>query len=92
MNALGGDHGGDSLLAAIVGMARSLELVTVAEGIEDLEQLKAFKRHGCENAQGFLLARPLAAADLEQQLRTLRVPDTAGAGAAVDNANPGLPA
>lgn len=91
VSALGGNRGGDSLLAAIVGMARSLELVTVAEGVEDAEQLEALRRHECQNVQGFLLCRPLPAAELSSQLASLRVPGANGDGSGA-RGEPGAPA
>lgn len=58
VTALDGDLGGESLLSAIVAMAGSLGLRTVAEGVEDDGQLEILRRHGCDDAQGFGLARP----------------------------------
>ncbi|MBI5104001.1 MAG: EAL domain-containing protein [Solirubrobacterales bacterium] len=48
---------------AIVRMAFALGLDVVAEGIETEEQLRAVRRLGCGLGQGFLLARPLPAAE-----------------------------
>jgi diguanylate cyclase (GGDEF)-like protein len=49
------------LLQAILGVARSLSLRVVVEGIETDEQLGAVSSMGCEMAQGFLLGRPTPA-------------------------------
>ncbi len=49
----------DELLKALVALAGSLGLRTVAEGIETLEQLEFLEAHGCDLAQGFLLGRPM---------------------------------
>jgi EAL domain-containing protein (putative c-di-GMP-specific phosphodiesterase class I) len=54
------------LLAARIMTAGRLtievtEEAFVAEGIETLEQLALVRSHGCQQGQGFLLARPLAA-------------------------------
>jgi len=56
------------LLLAITGIARALEMRTVAEGIEDADQLRAVGSMGIELAQGFLLARPEPAAALAARL------------------------
>ncbi len=53
------------LVAAIVAMAKSLGLAVVAEGVETLDQLAALHGLGCDEVQGYLLSRPLAAGDLE---------------------------
>jgi EAL domain-containing protein (putative c-di-GMP-specific phosphodiesterase class I) len=57
------EEGGQSaeLLQAILGVARSLSLRVVVEGIETDEQLGAVSSMGCEMAQGFLLGRPTPA-------------------------------
>ena len=52
------------LIAAIVAMAHNLDLAVVAEGVETPEQLALLRSLGCDRAQGFLFARPLAPDDL----------------------------
>ena len=56
------------IVAAIVAMAHSLQLTTVAEGVETSEQLACLHEHGCEEVQGYLLSRPLPAERLLQLL------------------------
>jgi diguanylate cyclase (GGDEF)-like protein/PAS domain S-box-containing protein len=48
-----------SIALAILALARSLELGTVAEGVETEEQATFLRKHGCRTLQGFLFARPL---------------------------------
>ena len=48
------------IVAAIVAMAHTLQLTTVAEGVESVEQLACLHHYGCEEVQGFLLSRPLS--------------------------------
>jgi diguanylate cyclase (GGDEF)-like protein len=57
------------LSQAIVELGRALTLNIVAEGIETEDQADWFRRLGCRLGQGFLYARPMAAADLERYLR-----------------------
>ena len=45
-------------LRAIVDLARSYGMKTVAEGVETEEQLRALREIGCDRAQGYLLGRP----------------------------------
>jgi EAL domain-containing protein (putative c-di-GMP-specific phosphodiesterase class I) len=62
---------GDSdreLVAAVVGMGRALGLTVIAEGIETDEQAVALRELGCDLGQGFLFARPLSHAQLEDLL------------------------
>jgi EAL domain-containing protein (putative c-di-GMP-specific phosphodiesterase class I) len=47
-----------SVLEAMVVLAHKLGIMVVAEGIEDASQLKALRDAGCDEAQGFLLAKP----------------------------------
>ena len=54
---------------AIVGLARDLRLGVVAEGVETHEQLTLLGSFGCEEAQGFLLGRPMPAQDVAGSLR-----------------------
>jgi diguanylate cyclase (GGDEF)-like protein len=53
-----------ALASAIVAMSSSLEIDTVAEGIENREQAERMRALGCTYGQGFYFARPQAAADV----------------------------
>ena len=48
-----------SLVNAILAMAKGLDLKVVAEGVEKEDQLHFLVNHGCDFAQGYLLARPM---------------------------------
>jgi diguanylate cyclase (GGDEF)-like protein len=50
-----------ALVRAIVQLSQELRLRTVAEGVEDADQLTQMRRLGCDSGQGFLFARPLDA-------------------------------
>jgi diguanylate cyclase (GGDEF)-like protein len=50
-----------AIVTAIVRMARSLGLRTVAEGVETVEQLEQLRALGCELAQGYYFGKPMAA-------------------------------
>ncbi len=52
---------------AILSLAKTLNIVVTAEGIERPSQLEWLRARGCEEAQGFLLAKPLLAAELEER-------------------------
>ncbi|MGH2634922.1 MAG: EAL domain-containing protein, partial [Actinomycetota bacterium] len=45
-----------------------LGLTTVAEGIESDEHLRELRRLGCDLAQGYWFAKPMAGADMERYL------------------------
>ncbi len=61
VDELGGDPRSSSLAQMILQMTSSLEVLSVAEGIERPEQLVVLRRMGCDVGQGFLLSRPLEA-------------------------------
>ena len=63
-----------AIVTAIIQMAHSLKLVTVAEGVESRAQLDALRQLGCRQFQGFLVSRPLAAPALEALLRASPFP------------------
>jgi len=54
-----------SIVNAIIGMTRGLGLRVVAEGVETEEQLRYLRAQGCDEAQGFLISRPVGAASLK---------------------------
>lgn len=58
------DHNSRAISRAIIGLARSLELETVAEGIEDERQLDFLRAEGCPVGQGYLFSRPVSGAEL----------------------------
>ncbi len=54
------------LASAVVSMGRALRLTVIAEGVEEAFQLERLRKLGCDRAQGYYLARPLAADELER--------------------------
>jgi len=53
-----------AIVCAVANLGRSLDIITVAEGVETEEQLALLRAAGCTQAQGYLLGRPIPAADL----------------------------
>ena len=76
----GADPTGNTLARTILQMADSLDLVTVAEGIETTAQLRELRRVGCDLGQGYLLSRPMEAAELARRFG--HAPTTPAAAAA----------
>ena len=65
---VGTDERKTALFSAIVSMAHSLNLVVVAEGIEETSQLACIRECFCDGAQGYLLSRPMSADKIEGML------------------------
>jgi diguanylate cyclase (GGDEF)-like protein len=64
-----GNGSGRSVVRTILALARSFELTVVAEGVETQEELRVLTELGCDQVQGFLLARPMPRDELTQVLR-----------------------
>ena len=63
------DHSAsDAAIAnAILSLAQTLGIVVTAEGVERPGQLEWLRSRGCEEVQGFLLSRPISAAEVEKR-------------------------
>jgi len=64
---------GHAIVAAIIHMAESLGLSTLAEGVEDEATAAELRRLGCRQAQGFFYARPVPASALPAAIASLPV-------------------
>lgn len=65
---IGTSRDGNAICAIIISIARQLQLEPVAEGVETEEQLEFLTNHNCNVGQGFLLAKPMLAEQLESCL------------------------
>ena len=68
MRDLGQDPDALALVRAIVTLGHSLRKRVVAEGIENATQLALLRELGCDEAQGYHIARPLDAAQFADLL------------------------
>jgi PAS domain S-box-containing protein len=58
-----------SISRAVIAMAHGLRLEVIAEGVETEGQLTLLAQNGCDEIQGYLFSRPVAAAECAQMLR-----------------------
>jgi len=57
-----------AIVNAVVGLAQSLGIRSVAEGVETLDELSLITRAGCNKAQGYYFSRPVPASELKAVL------------------------
>lgn len=57
------DRNDYAIVSTIIAMGRSMEVETVAEGVERIDQVDALLELGCQLAQGYYFGRPVSASD-----------------------------
>ena len=67
------DSAARAILESSMAMAQKLDLVTVAEGVETEAELELMRDLGCDNVQGYLIARPMPVDELIRWLQTGRI-------------------
>lgn len=58
-----GDYHHNMVVKTILAMAKSLHMVTIAEGVENAQQADYLQQLGCQRAQGYWFGRPVDADD-----------------------------
>jgi diguanylate cyclase (GGDEF)-like protein/PAS domain S-box-containing protein len=57
-----------AIVASMIHLAHSIEARAIAEGVEDMQTLEVLRSLGCHQVQGYLLARPMPAAEVPDWL------------------------
>ncbi len=65
INAISDRHDGMAIVGAVAGLAKTLGIEPVAEGVEGFEQLEGVTGAGCEEMQGFYFSRPVPSFEVE---------------------------
>ncbi len=63
------DEGSMELVKSIIALGKNLKMAIVAEGVEEKEEAKLLRELGCDLAQGYFYAKPMAEKDLIQTMR-----------------------
>ena len=69
--AMADDPAALAIVHSTIDLAHGLGLHVVGEGVEELSQLEALARLGCDWVQGYYLSRPLPSDELERELSTI---------------------
>ena len=69
VQAMADNAGAAVVVQATLGMARSLGLEVVAEGVETEPQMRQLQEQGCSGFQGYLFGRPVPLEVFEEQVR-----------------------
>lgn len=72
VNDLASDHSARAIIGAITTLAGALGMETIAEGVEDSDQLEALRSQGCTNIQGYFFSRPVAIDHVDAMIATMR--------------------
>ncbi|OHC12289.1 MAG: cyclic di-GMP signal transduction protein, partial [Pseudomonadales bacterium GWC1_66_9] len=68
IQAISAGSSDQTIVRAIIGIARDLDMQTIAEGIETEEQRQILEALGCDSGQGYLFCKPLPAAEFLPRL------------------------
>ncbi|MBS0243745.1 MAG: EAL domain-containing protein [Proteobacteria bacterium] len=77
VNRLGNDSSSDAIVRAVIDIAASRGMHTTAEGVETETQRANLTALGCDEAQGYLFSRPIAATQIGTMIARLRLPSQA---------------
>jgi EAL domain-containing protein (putative c-di-GMP-specific phosphodiesterase class I) len=69
-----------AIAAAIISMAKVLDLKVIAEGVENEAQLSFLMKHNCDEGQGYYFGRPLSVQEVEELIRNPQMPMRQGTG------------
>ncbi|MGC3979996.1 MAG: EAL domain-containing protein [Steroidobacteraceae bacterium] len=66
-----GSTGDQSIVRAVIALGKTLDMKIVAEGVETPEQAEFLREEGCDDAQGYFYARPVAADHIPHLVQTI---------------------
>jgi EAL domain-containing protein (putative c-di-GMP-specific phosphodiesterase class I) len=69
---MGSDQQSVAIVQAVIGLGASLDMETVAEGVESRDELDCLRAFGCTEAQGFFISPPRPAGEVALMLASVR--------------------
>ncbi len=63
------DQDDKAIVNAVIGLAKSMGMITIAEGVETAEQYEYLKQNGCNEVQGYYFGRPMDSVSFENFLK-----------------------
>lgn len=73
------DHNGTAITTAIIALAHSMSMNSVAEGVETDDQVNFLRKHACDSLQGYFFSKPVPAEEIPNILRAReKPPETPG--------------
>ena len=59
------------VIANTVAMAKELNIKTIAEGVEEMEQVEFLKKIGCDVVQGYVFSKPMPLMEFDEMVKKL---------------------
>jgi EAL domain-containing protein (putative c-di-GMP-specific phosphodiesterase class I) len=60
------DDNDKEIVNMLINMAHSMNMIVIAEGVEEQSQLDLLKEYGCDEIQGYLLSEPVSTDEITQ--------------------------
>jgi sensor c-di-GMP phosphodiesterase-like protein len=73
VSALTSEQGSTHIVEAIISMAKSFGLTTIAEGVETKEQLDCLEKLGCTYAQGYYISKAMSIEEVFKFIKNWQV-------------------
>jgi len=67
-----GSNRSETITRAVIALGQTLRMRVIAEGVENQQQLESLQSLGCDEAQGYLLSRPLSFSELVEWMLNRR--------------------
>lgn len=67
------DHSSRSIIESSIDLAKKLKMNTIAEGVETKEEMALVKALGCDQVQGYFVAKPMLANDFEKFMQSYSI-------------------